>query len=336
MRQSCQRLACLVFMAAGLVCVTAADGAAQALGTFRWQLQPYCNVITLNVTGQGAVFTLDGFDDQCGASQRASVVGTAFFNPDGTVGIGLNAVLAPGGAFVHVEARIGLTSLTGPWRDSAGNTGSFVFTPGTGIGGGLRPVPINGIQPASITAAQLAPGAIGSGQIDPNQVQVRIAGTCPVGQYLRGIHPNGAVVCEPLAPPVSAYLTADSAQITLPSSGQSRTVAALRGLPPGRYLVTAHATAVHTASFQANVRCAIRGAGQDSYGVWGSPASVGITPGATWFTQVVMSLPVTASEPFDVEMYCSASAAQPPAAYVEEVRLHAMSVNTLEVRPPAQ
>ena len=53
--------------------------------------------MTLILVHEGVVFTLDGFDDQCGASERASATGTAFFNPDGTVGIGLTVVLAPGG-----------------------------------------------------------------------------------------------------------------------------------------------------------------------------------------------------------------------------------------------
>lgn len=33
---------------------------AQSLGTFRWQLQPFCNVVTVIVTQQGAVYTTDG------------------------------------------------------------------------------------------------------------------------------------------------------------------------------------------------------------------------------------------------------------------------------------
>lgn len=45
----------------------AVPATAQPLGTFRWQLQPYCNVLTLNVV-QGGVYTLDGTDDRCGAS----------------------------------------------------------------------------------------------------------------------------------------------------------------------------------------------------------------------------------------------------------------------------
>lgn len=73
------------------------DGRAQPLGAFRWQLQPFCNVITVNATQNGAVYTLDGFDDQCGAQQRAPLAGTATPNPDGTIGFDLHGVTVPGG-----------------------------------------------------------------------------------------------------------------------------------------------------------------------------------------------------------------------------------------------
>lgn len=122
--------------------------AAQSLGTFRWQLQPYCNVVTVNIVQQGAVFTADGFDDQCGATQRALLVGTATVNPDGTVGFGLNIVTSPGGRPVQVSARVALGSLAGPWTDSAGNSGTFAFNASTG--GSPRPAP---------SAASSIPGA---------------------------------------------------------------------------------------------------------------------------------------------------------------------------------
>ena len=93
---------------------------AQPLGSFRWQLQPYCNVITLAVVQQGGQYQLDGTDDQCGAAQAASVRGMAFQNLNGTIGFGLTIVTAPGGTPVHVDATI---SFPGSERDMAGQRG---------------------------------------------------------------------------------------------------------------------------------------------------------------------------------------------------------------------
>lgn len=112
----------------------AAPAAAQSLGVFRWQLQPFCNVVTLNVTQTGSVYTLDGYDDQCGASTRASAVGTAFPNPNGTIGLGLTVVLTPGAAPLQIHATISLATVSGTWRDSAGNSGAFVYNPAVAPG----------------------------------------------------------------------------------------------------------------------------------------------------------------------------------------------------------
>ena len=122
--------------------VAPAAAGAQSLGTFRWQLQPFCNVVTVTVTQQGAVYTLDGYDDQCGAPQRAPVVGLGTPNPDGTIGFGLNVITVPGGRGVQVDARISLPGLGGPWSDSAGNSGTFAYN--ASIGGSPRPVPSGG------------------------------------------------------------------------------------------------------------------------------------------------------------------------------------------------
>ena len=109
------------------VLVSVMPAGAQTLGTFRWQLQPFCNVVTVTVTQSGAVYTLDGYDDQCGAPQRAPLVGLATPNPDGSIGLGLNIVTVPGGRAVSVDARISLATLGGNWTDSAGNIGTAVF-----------------------------------------------------------------------------------------------------------------------------------------------------------------------------------------------------------------
>jgi hypothetical protein len=68
------------------------------------------------------------------------VTGTAFQNPDGTIGLGFNVVAAPGGAPSHIDATVTLPAASGTWRDIQGNSGSFVLTSGAGIGGSRRPL----------------------------------------------------------------------------------------------------------------------------------------------------------------------------------------------------
>jgi hypothetical protein len=165
---TCGRLVIpMVVMAAAL----APRAEAQSLGTFTWQLQPFCNVVSLSVTQEGALYTAQGFDDQCGAPQRAPLVGTLVPNPDGSIGFGLHVVTVPGGRGVQVDARISVASLSGSWSDSAGNSGAFAF--GARTGGNPRPLPAvagGPIAPGSITGALLAPGAVGSAQLAPGAV----------------------------------------------------------------------------------------------------------------------------------------------------------------------
>lgn len=156
----------------------------QPLGTFRWQLHPYCNVITVAVTQKGAVYSVEGTDDQCGSNDRASAIGTAFSNPDGSIGLGLTIVSSPGATPVHVDATLNLPDLGGTWRDSAGNAGSLVLTSGAGTGGSPRP-----------TMAAL----IGASAVDATEIQLRVGGSCPGGQSVRAVNQDGSVACA--APP---------------------------------------------------------------------------------------------------------------------------------------
>lgn len=131
----------IVRFAIGAIAIIAAASSAQAqvIGTFRWQTEPFCNVVTLTVTQTGGVFTLDGFDDQCGAATRAAASGTAVPNPDGSIALGLTIVSAPEASPLHLTVPVNLATLSGTWRDSAGQSGPFRFTPGPGSGGARRP-----------------------------------------------------------------------------------------------------------------------------------------------------------------------------------------------------
>ncbi|MDH4062807.1 MAG: hypothetical protein OEW19_00295 [Acidobacteriota bacterium] len=124
----------------------AASASAQVLGTYRWQTQPSCNVITVAVTQVDGTYRLEGTDDQCGANSAAGAIGVALPNPNGTIGFGLSIVGSPGGSPVAIEATIALATLNGTWRDSAGGSGNFVFTPGTGSAGPARLTIAPGVQ----------------------------------------------------------------------------------------------------------------------------------------------------------------------------------------------
>jgi hypothetical protein len=91
------------------------------------------------------------------------------------------------------------------------NSGGTVQTVSTGAGLTGGPISVTGtvsVATGGITSGMIANGAVGSAQINTAEVQVRISGTCPVGQYFRGINPDGTVVCEPV-PGVPSITTVD-------------------------------------------------------------------------------------------------------------------------------
>lgn len=109
--------------------------AAQTLGTFTWQLQPFCNVVVVTVTQTGGAYTLDGYDRRCGATQRAPAAGVAVPNADGSIQLALTIVT--GGRGVHVDARLAPGTYSGPWTDSAGRSGTLAL--GADGGGSALP-----------------------------------------------------------------------------------------------------------------------------------------------------------------------------------------------------
>lgn len=115
------------------VLLSPAAVAAQTFGTFTWQMQPYCNRVTLSFTSTPAGFTVTGLDDGCGAAVRGSAAGSAVFGADGTVGLTFTIVTPPDTQVVRVSARVSPATGQGTWSDDAGHDGAFAFggsTPG--------------------------------------------------------------------------------------------------------------------------------------------------------------------------------------------------------------
>jgi hypothetical protein len=199
-----------VLVAAAVVLCASGPAVAQpaALGTFRWQLLPYCNVLTLTVVPQGGEFQVDGIDDQCGAGRRAAVTGRAFPNPDGSIGFGLSTVTTPGATGVHVDATIAIATLSGTWRDSLGQTGGFGFRTGAGTGGTPRPVAASGLPAGVVRGEAFAAGTVGAEAIAPAVQGTELSAMphCEAGQYLRGTTALGRPVCQAFRAPTSVTL----------------------------------------------------------------------------------------------------------------------------------
>jgi hypothetical protein len=137
----------------------------------------------------------------------------------------------------------------------------------------------------------------------------------------------------PAGPPGPSHLTytENHNQVTIAQSGET-TIATLNDLPAGSYLLQAHLTAVYgNATDWTAVRCAIRAAGQDSFGTAGSAIAVGQADPAAWFAQGFMSLPVTSTRPFDARLYCVQTRFA-TTAYVEESRLYALAVGGISLQ----
>ena len=155
------------------------------IGTFRWQLLPFCNVVTVTVTQAGAQYQIDGTDDMCGAPRAAATVGRAFMNNDGSLGFGLTTITTPGGVALHLDATITLPALNGTWRDSGGNSGTFAFLAGAPSAGSPRPVPPGGIAPGTVVGSPGPAGPTGpagpAGPVGPTGPTGATGPTGPAG-----------------------------------------------------------------------------------------------------------------------------------------------------------
>ena len=108
---------------------------AQTLDTYRWNISPFCNVITLTITQFEAGWTAVGSDDNCGLTEASPVSGS--FSSIGR-GSEFKGILTYAGSdrstITTTTLRIDPQSGGGDWVDDAGHTGNAVFNPTTAPG----------------------------------------------------------------------------------------------------------------------------------------------------------------------------------------------------------
>lgn len=212
--------------------VAPATAGAQVFGTFSWQMQPYCNVVTLTLSLSPAGFLVDGSDNQCGAVNKAGAVGVATFNASGNVTFTITIVAAPSGQAVHVSALVSPANGQGSWTDSTGNSGTFAFLANTG--GPPRPsrtvVSVNGASFVPVSS-QIVTRAYGGCSYNSTNNGVLFAGVpAPIGTMLVGLkamlYDNDTI----FDPNVAAFVFSNGVLYPVGSVTTSGAVAAIRNV----------------------------------------------------------------------------------------------------------
>ena len=139
-----------VIAGVALVALQAIPVSAQELGSFRWQLAPHCNVITVDVERKGNRYELAGSDDRCGMGP-AILRGVALQVNPHVVTMGMT-ITAPDGSASDLSATIVVSSLSGGWSDEYGNRGDARFNPVLPASGTPRTVTFRGSFATRFTA----------------------------------------------------------------------------------------------------------------------------------------------------------------------------------------
>jgi hypothetical protein len=156
----CARVAlCLFLLPAG----PAAPAAAQpvqpvVIGTFHWQLQPFCSTVSVTVIQEAGQFRVQGTEACAPNDFSRSVYGTALLDGQGWVYLSLSTPRVQNTLDgTSVYAWFQLSTLSGGWQDDGGRTGSLVPVAGP-VAGTNRRAQVSNSFVHIVSSANRAPG----------------------------------------------------------------------------------------------------------------------------------------------------------------------------------
>lgn len=143
-------LALVALVAVSWPAVARAQGPVQpvVIGTFHWQLQPFCNTLSLTIVQEGSQFRVQGTESCDAADVSQPVQGVATADASGTIYFSVRTSF-PGGSSsegTFVWASLSLATLNGSWQDDADRRGQFIRVTGPVAGTNRRGISANTFQ----------------------------------------------------------------------------------------------------------------------------------------------------------------------------------------------
>lgn len=154
----------VVLKAVLLTAVLAAPAAAQpvqavVIGTFHWQLQPFCSTVSVTVIQEAGQFRVQGTEACAPNDYSRSVYGTALLDGQGYVYLSLSTPRVQNSLDgTSVYAWFELATLAGGWQDDGGRTGPLVPVPGP-VAGTNRRAEVSNSFVHTVSSSNRAPGA---------------------------------------------------------------------------------------------------------------------------------------------------------------------------------
>jgi hypothetical protein len=101
------------------------------IGTFHWQLQPFCSTLSLTVIQEAGQYRVQGTEACAPNDLSRSVYGTAILDHAGWVYLSLTTPrLQNSFEGTAIYARLQLATLAGAWQDDGGRSGTLMPVPG--------------------------------------------------------------------------------------------------------------------------------------------------------------------------------------------------------------